>query len=408
MREVAEGVPRTEFVSEDSQAAILPGSKKNYEIESFRALAIAMVLFQHSFNYLTFWIPPWAQTFGAFFSFGQAGVDLFFAVSGYVIAGSLLPSLVSASSHIVAWKVILAFWIKRIFRLWPTVVVWVCVDLILAFFFNQSGAFGSSKQTVIDAVAAVAQVANVHQASCGQPNVCFTSPVFSLGPLWSLSLEEQFYFVFPILVFALLIIRRLGLLLPILAGIAIAQIFLFRPDGALLLYLRTDALCGGIIVYLVSSWPGIRLLRTPILAAGKPIKFVTKALLFSILLLTTGRVVSFNAGISAAVATCLVMIAHYEAGWFSFSSNPILNWIVTWMAERSYSIYVTHCICIALTREIWWRIMQGRLPEQHTTLKFYASWIVLVILFSELNWRFVEAPLRQEGRRSATRILSLT
>ena len=376
-------------------------SEKNYEIETLRAVAILFVVFQHSFNYLTFWIPPWAQTFGTFFSFGQAGVDIFFAVSGYVIAKSFLPDLDQAHSRLDMWRTMIAFWIKRIFRLWPTVALWVLIDVVLSWQFNKSGAFGSIRQTIIDGVAALAQVANVHQPYCGQPNVCFDSPVYPLGPLWSLSLEEQFYLVFPIAAVSLLMRKRFHLLLPALALLAILQLFLARPDGNLLLYVRTDALCGGVIVYLLSSSEGVRLLSTPLRSINPAYKIAVLALVFTIILLTTGRVVSFNAGISAIIATIIVFIAHFQVGWFSVTPKLFLRSIVNWIAARSYSIYVIHCIGIAITRELWWRLSGAPTPDSDLTLKFYATWVVVLIVLSELNWRLVESPLRARGRQIA-------
>jgi peptidoglycan/LPS O-acetylase OafA/YrhL len=385
--------------TEESNA--LPRDEKNYEIESLRTLAIVLVVFQHSFNYLTFWGPPWAETIRTFFSPGQAGVDIFLAISGYVIAKSLLPDLGSAETSLTAWRVMIAFWLKRIFRLWPTVLFWVFADIILAYAFNKSGAFGSLRENIIDGVAAIAQVANFHQAYCAQPNVCFDDLVFSLGPLWSLSLEVQFYFVFPVMFFLLLTFKRTYLLLPALTLIAVSQLFLTRPDGRLILYIRTDALCGGIIVYLISSWAGARMLRAPLASSGPLFKYTAITFLLVIILCISGRVISFNAGISAIVATVLVFIAQTEAGWFSFTSRFSLRRIVNWVAARSYSIYVTHCICIAGTREIWWRLSGGVQPTASSTLTFYVTWIVMLIAVSEFSWQMIEVPLRLKGRRIA-------
>jgi peptidoglycan/LPS O-acetylase OafA/YrhL len=244
-------------------------------------------------------------------------------------------------------------------------------------------------------------VANFHQAYCAQPNVCFDSPVFSLGPLWSLSLEEQFYFVFPVILFSLLMLKRTYLLLPALILIAVSQLFLTRPDGRLILYIRTDALCGGIIVYLISSWAGAKMLRAPLVSTGPLMRYAAIIFLLVVILCITGRVVGFNAGISAIVATILIFIAQTEAGWFSFTSKFSLRRIVNWVAARSYSIYVTHCICIAGTRELWWRLSGGETPTASSTLKFYVTWIVMLIAVSEFSWQVIEVPLRLRGRRIA-------
>ncbi|MGJ5205088.1 acyltransferase family protein [Bradyrhizobium sp. HKCCYLR20261] len=393
--------------SESEQAGPVHSShvrteKKNEEIETLRAVAITIVAFQHSFNYLTVWQPAWAATIGSYFNLGQAGVDLFFAISGYVIARSFLPGLLAASSFEAAWREVVAFWIKRIYRLWPTVLLWVIADIVLATAFNRSGAFGPIKETIVGGVSALAQIMNFHHGYCAQ-GFCFSNPVYPLGPLWSLSLEEQFYACFPLLVLTLWSYKKLDRLLPLLALIAFIQLFLTRPDGSLLLYVRTDALCGGVMVYLLSSWEGLRMFREPLAAAKWTTKAVTIGVLFAILTMITGRAVSFNAGISAIASVAIVTIAHFEAGWFGPSQNERVRKVVLWIAARSYSIYVIHCIAIAFVVELWWRLTGGATPTGSATAKFYLSWIVILALAAEANWRLVEVPLRVRGRALASK-----
>jgi peptidoglycan/LPS O-acetylase OafA/YrhL len=376
------------------------GSRKNYEIETLRAVAIVIVAFQHSFNYLVNWHPSWATLLGSYLNLGQAGVDLFLVISGYVIAKSLLPKLCSTDSMLAAWKTMVAFWIKRIYRLWPTAFFWISVDVFLAAWFNRSDAFGPLRETIVDAVSAVAQVANFHHAYCAQ-GACFSGPVYTLGPLWSLSLEEQFYLGFPILVFLLLFYRRMSWLLPILALVTLAQLFLTRPDGSLLLYIRTDALCAGIMIYLLSSLDGMRIFREPLLNASSVTKVLTVGLLFLVLIAITGRAVSFNAGISAAIAFIFVAIAHFEANWFRLPRGSVIEAVVLWIGARSYSIYVIHCIAIGFVVELWWRIGGGVAPTGASTLKFYLVWFIVLALAAEANWRFIEVPLRIRGRKIA-------
>ena len=375
-------------------------SGKNYEIETLRAVAIVIVAFQHSFNYLAIWQPHWAASIGSYLNLGQAGVDLFLVISGYVIAKSLLPKLIFAGSMLTGWKTAVAFWVKRIYRLWPTAFLWISVDVFLTAWFNKSGAFGALRETIVDAVAAIAQVANFHHAYCTQGG-CFSSPVYTLGPLWSLSLEDQFYLGFPILLLALLLYRRMSYLLPTLAVLAIAQLFLTRPDGSLLLYVRTDALCGGVIIYLLSSLEGMRMLREPLLNARCITKVLTVGLLFLVLVAITGRTVGFNAGISAIVAFVYVTIAHFEVNWFRLPRGSVVEAVVLWIGSRSYSIYVIHCIAIGFAVELWWRIDGGRAPSGSATFKFYLVWLLVLALATEINWRFIETPMRLRGRKIA-------
>jgi peptidoglycan/LPS O-acetylase OafA/YrhL len=372
-------------------------SGKNREIEILRAVAITYVVAAH-------WVPHFLGRFG---SLGQAfqrytatwsGVDLFFCISGYVIARSMLTSsrAVAASGSSVSFASLAGpFWIRRIFRLWPSAWLWAVIPMILSVIWNRSGLFGGTGPAVLDAVMAMLNVENLYYYKCLRTETC--GP---LGVYWSLSLEEQFYWIFP---FLLLLLRRRALLVGLVALAAI-QIVLPRPnafstDPSLLWLIRTDAICVGILLALFESQG--KLPATPsILATPLRARAVTLALL---LVLAIAPAPAFGltcaTGILALVSGALVWIARFDRGLILPKSR--LDPVLLWVGSRSYSLYLIHAVAGLAASELRDRIV-GAAPHTGHWIGVTGGALCTVGLalgLSELNFRFIETPLRLLGRR---------
>jgi peptidoglycan/LPS O-acetylase OafA/YrhL len=117
------------------------------------------------------------------------GVDVFFVISGFLITGLLLREL-----HETSRLSLVGFYRRRIRRIVPAatlVLVAITVASYLLF------ASYRSKQTFIDAVWAFLFAANWRFASEGTNYLDANAPVSPVQHFWSLSVEEQFYFVWP-------------------------------------------------------------------------------------------------------------------------------------------------------------------------------------------------------------------
>ncbi|OCC08568.1 acyltransferase [Streptomyces sp. PTY087I2] len=126
------------------------------------------------------------------FDGGFLGVDLFFVLSGFLITGLLLKEAGTQDGRIR----LVAFWGRRARRLTPALAVMITGVLLLVW---QFGTSPLRQQALDDAPWAVANLANWHfiaeQAAYWQSS---DSQVF--GHLWSISVEEQFYLVWPLLI----------------------------------------------------------------------------------------------------------------------------------------------------------------------------------------------------------------
>jgi peptidoglycan/LPS O-acetylase OafA/YrhL len=369
------------------------------DIEVLRAIAIAMVLVEHFALVLIPWVKIKGGPIYGHFGF-WSGVDLFFVISGFVIGRSLLPSLPPASDRGPFFKTALSFWVRRAWRLAPSAWLWLAIPTAATVVFNRSGAFGLLGPNVRCAISGVLGLANIHFART------FLRPPGGGMMLhyWSLSLEEQFYLVLPFLVFFTR--KRLPIAL---AAIVAAQLFLRRmgPGGNLLLNLvRSDALALGVLLSIWSRTPSYARLEPRMLKAW-PARLLLPAvflLIFAYVSRVTETPPSFLIGAIALMAAVIVWVASYDGDYLLPPGR--LKRAACWMGSRSYAMYLIHVPAYLATREIWFRLSPGIVsPGLHHKAILIATALPLTLLLAELNFRFVEDPLRRRGGRIAARML---
>ena len=137
--------------------------KRIDDIEVLRGFAVLFVVVHHASDNLLTWTSPALTRFYTYFG-GWFGVDLFFAISGFVIARDLVPRLQVSTNNISALQITLAFWLRRAWRLLPSAWLWLGIILLATVIFNQSGAFGTFRANFEATIAAITQVANVRFA----------------------------------------------------------------------------------------------------------------------------------------------------------------------------------------------------------------------------------------------------
>ena len=158
--------------------------KKSSEIQALRGLAIAEVLLQHLclVNNLPAHLP--SKTSSPFY----IGVELFLAISGYVVTNSIFSKSTSA----------LSFIIRRFFRLLPAMMVklaftFACIQLVAVFAgestWAQNGLLVSPRSFVEQSLGLISGFL-INQIG---------RPTFSFGAMWSLSVEFQFYYAYAVL-----------------------------------------------------------------------------------------------------------------------------------------------------------------------------------------------------------------
>ncbi|MGH1522631.1 acyltransferase family protein [Leifsonia sp. L25] len=318
---------------------------------------------------------------------GFVGVDIFFVISGFLMT-SLLYREYERSGTIR----FLAFYRRRIRRLIPASATVIAVTVAGAFALFGPGRFLS---TVWDGVAALFFVSNWRFAAVSTDYFAQGAQTSPLQHYWSLSLEEQYYLVWPVavLVLGLLAAGRhrprvlAGALCAVItAGLFLVALQLTQADSATAYFITparlwelsvgsTVALCMPLFDRLPAVWRPVLMLLS---LAG---------------MLTASVITPSGAGFPApgalvAVVSAAVFIAfpwRPRLAWL----NPLANPVMTHVGDISYSLYLWHFSALILITEAF----RG-LPGEKTAIPAVVS-IVVAFGLSEVTYRFVEETVRK-------------
>lgn len=357
--------------------------QKNNQIETLRAAAIGFVLLSH--------FPvagPWFAEASRYVEL-WSGVDLFFVISGFLITASLTRLRAARADRALWLPELKAFWIRRAFRLLPAAWLWLLIPLLLSLALGDQPLFAPIGTLLNDALAAALQVANLYWAHCigsGQwGQLCSQPPI--VGPYWSLSLEEQFYLLLPLLMILLPARRLLALVVLVIVAHALWD----RPIFSLAWYVRPDSLLWGVLLALL----GQRIARSglPARLAAVPGRSLLSILLLAALAWLPVNGAEFLAGVStvavvALVSALLVWLAACGAG-----IEP--GAFLLWMGSRSYALYLVHYPLYVLAQ----LLLFPAAGSSGSELALYAFCALGMIgLAAEATYRLVEMPLRNYGR----------
>lgn len=328
-------------------------------------------------------------------------VDMFFVLSGFLITTLLFEE---RSGHgAISLR---NFYMRRVFRLFPAVYALLAVFLVVLLL------FGGDKRSELFAefITAALYVYNFLVAYTGVEGKV-------LIQLWTLSIEEQFYFVWPLaLLLALRARRRLGMqallagvialvvLLPVLrltlepelgARTLSSTVFglaIMRPDSILLGCLaavvwRLEPLEFSPRAAKVSRWA----------AAVALVMFWTALLLGGFTPFAPFVSVFYNLTVLAVPIWVLDVVRRPESAVAKVLSHPVL----LWLGKRSYGIYIWHMLIYFPIQAFFNDLMPGR--TRLATIAAFPFAFAITIGVSVLSWNYVETPaLRTKQRFSRT------
>jgi peptidoglycan/LPS O-acetylase OafA/YrhL len=364
-------VTNNEVLVTSEQAGTAPGDRRfRPDVEGLRAVAVVLVVLFHA------GVPG--------LDGGYVGVDVFFVISGFVITGLLMRehSRTGGTS-------IVDFYARRARRILPAATLVVFTTVIASYI-----ALGSVSGTQVanDGRWAAAFLSNFHFQALGTNYFTASLPPSPLQNYWSLSVEEQFYVVFPTLFYLLARGRerrppqsRMALAFGLVAAASFALSVnqtATHPSAAYFSpFTRAWELALGALVAVGTTW----LRRVPSQVAAVS-TWVGLALI-------VGAAVGFNARTpypGALVAVPVLGAALIIAGGIArpvVGAESLLGrGPVQWMGRRSYSLYLWHWPILIIAAE---RVGKTSLP-----LSENLALLVLALVISVVTYALVENPIR--------------
>ena len=306
------------------------------DIQGLRAVAVVAVILDHAIGW----------PIGGF-----VGVDVFFVISGFLITGLLLRDIERTGR--VSFR---DFYGKRIRRILPAALLVLVVVTAAAFVvFNVTRAW----QTVWDAVYSLVFVVNWHFAVQGTDYFHASDAVSPLQHFWSLSVEEQFYLVWPGLLLLLTFLlpaalrknraRRMRAVRLTVA--AAAMIIVAVSFGWAMLQTASDPTVAyfstltrawelGVGALLATAVPLLR--RLPAVLRGLLGWAGLAGVVASFFLVDGGATPFPGPGAALPVAATAVLIAGGVGGGRQGHLSPITNPVTVFLGDLSYSLYLWH------------------------------------------------------------------
>lgn len=365
----------------EGQPLVQPIGVKRYMpgLDGLRAISVLAVIAYHlNMN--------WARG-------GLIGVGIFFVISGYLITDQIINQ----------WERygrlnLVDFWIRRARRLLPAMIVML---LVVAFwlFIIEPARWNSLKG---DFISSLLYINNwwliFHDVSYFES----FGPPSPIGHLWSLSIEEQFYILWPlVLLIGLKSVRQRGKLLAwILAcagvsAVAMALIYVPGTDPSRVYY-GTDTRMFALLIgaALAVAWPSQKL-KDKVTAPSQLKMDILGGVGLLMLMALIYRMNEFDAllynggflFISILTAIVIAVLAHPASRLGRIMGCKPLRWI----GVRSYSLYIWHYPVIILTSP------EGN-PDNSSVLYIIIQLIVSFLL-AALSYKVVEEPLRRGSLR---------
>jgi peptidoglycan/LPS O-acetylase OafA/YrhL len=346
------------------------------DVDGLRALAVLSVIGFHAF-------PGMLRG-------GFVGVDIFFVISGFLISGLIYQALKENRFSY------LDFYARRVRRIFPALFAVLATGMIVGFFWLYSTEY---KELGKQAAAGAGFVANIlfWSESGYFDSEAQTKPLLHL---WSLGVEEQFYFFWPIMV--VFFYQRSRRLVWMLAAVVLASffwnIFLVRSDPIATFYLPMtrfwELLLGAILAYAATF-------RSSGVSHGIafPVRISDEVLsafgftLISASLVVISENMAYPGWWAILPTTGALLVIAAPGAWLN--RHVLANPIVVFVGIISYPLYLWHWLVL-------WAFARAELATRWDRL----AAVAVSFLLAWLTYVFIERPIRF-GIRSSARSIAL-
>ena len=337
-------------------------------IDGLRAVAVLSVLFFH---------------FGGWLPGGFVGVDVFFVISGYVVASAARDLPVGSIRQFVV-----EFYSRRLLRIAPALICCLFVTMVVMACVVPVSPDGRLTETnTKTGLAAFWGFSNFILSGSAND---YWSPKAELNPFthtWSLAIEEQFYLLFPLVYFAWLKgARRLargGLAVAVIASLMVAAAWADSPVFSFyMLPVRFWELGVGVGIFFFRDRL-VCILQATHRSVVETLAVVAMVALLLCLLLTNATKFPWP-GALVPVSSVALLIITILARPSTFVARALAVKPCVYVGKISYSLYLWHWPVVVFGR--W---TSGMESVTELLLGLGLSWIL-----AYLSFRFVESPVR--------------
>ena len=341
------------------------------EIDGLRAFAVLVVVFYHAGI--------------SFFSGGYIGVDIFFVISGYLITSIILNKLDDKNFSISS------FYSRRIKRILPALISVCLFSAITSIFVLNPAQLNEFGNNLIGAATFLSNIV-----------LLFTQDYFDqaveLNPLihmWTLSVEEQYYIIIPILLSVLYYYNAKNILLYLIGSLTFISLLI----SIMLTDITHNSFLHSISFYtifsrgyelLAGSFVAILILNNPSYFK-KPINDIYNLIGFLLICIPvaiydTSTPFPGIHSLPIILGTSILIISLNKQSIFFkiLASGPVVG-----IGLISYSLYLWHQPLLAFSRLYF--------PAYAASIIFSLVVILVSIFISYLSWRFIENPARMSA-----------
>jgi len=351
----------------DAPKASSQASKSLYraDIDGLRAFAVVAVIINHINSSLL--------------NCGHLGVDIFFVISGFVITLSLF-NYHAANPSAGLRQFLIDFYSRRIKRLMPALMACVLITSLIVVFISIT-----PQDSLSTARFALVGLANIYLYNIGTNYNSESAHDNAFLQTWSLGVEEQFYFIYPLIFWILFRLygrrtSRIFIAILLISCLSFASyVHLLRTDYWAAFFLmpsRFWEIGAGVLTCLALSQRHFTIRWPRLLMAIQPVLLVT---LLASLLAPLTKAAQMT---PVVVVTTSVLIFAGQKNYSQF--NPLLSRPALFLGKISYSLYLWHWSIIYTARS---------LGLSHAWLNA-ATIMVTTLAIGYGSYRFIENPFR--------------
>ncbi|MBA2709845.1 MAG: acyltransferase [Tatlockia sp.] len=362
----------------------IKGNQLEYrpDIDGLRAIAVLLVVAFHAFP--------------QFIKGGFIGVDIFFVISGFLISKIIISGLIENDSFSIS-----KFYSRRINRIFPALILMLIACFIFGWFALMPDEYKQLNKHILGGASFIANLL-LWKESGYFDNAALTKPLLHL---WSLGIEEQFYIVWPLIIWFTWKKRfNLAFTIVMIATVSfLLNISIVKYDATAAFYSPLtrfwELLTGSFLAFLSlqRGRAGNELIVSPsskILANSQAVVGIL-LIFIAVFSIKQGSHFPGWGALLPTIGALLIILAGSKA-WIN--RVVLSNRLFVWFGLISFPLYLWHWPLLSYAR-----IITGDMPSR--TIRLIAVFIAIILAW--MTFQFIEKPLRSGKNKRFSAIFLL-